>query len=157
MATQATDATSAPAVGALAPPGRAYRRYALILLMLVYVLNMVDRQVINILAESIKRDLSLADWQIGAMSGLSFAVLYTILGIPIARYAERGDRPLIIAGAVALWSGFTALSGVAQTFLQLALVRVGVGIGESGCTPPALSLIAETAPKESRRVKVASG
>jgi MFS family permease len=132
-----------------------YRRYALTLLMLIYVLNMVDRQVVNILAESIKRDLVLADWQIGMMSGLSFALLYTVLGIPIARYAERGDRPLIIAGAVALWSGFTALCGLAQTFTQLALVRVGVGVGESGCTPPALSLIADTAPKETRASAIA--
>ncbi|RAK56395.1 MFS transporter [Phenylobacterium soli] len=142
-------------VGALAPAGRGYRRYALVLLMLIYVFNMVDRQVVNILAESIKRDLALHDWQIGMMSGLSFAVLYTVLGIPIARYAERGDRPLIIAAAVALWSGFTALCGLAQSFVQLALIRVGVGIGESGCTPPALSLIADTAPKESRASAIA--
>jgi predicted MFS family arabinose efflux permease len=150
MTARATDEHAIPTLETLAPPSRAYRRYALVLLMLIYVLNMVDRQVVNILAEPIKRDLRLADWQIGMMSGLAFAALYTVLGIPIARYAERGDRPLIIAGAVALWSGFTALCGVAQTFTQLALVRVGVGIGESGCTPPALSLIADTAPKETR-------
>ena len=155
MTARATDEQAAPVVEATALPGQGYRRYALVLLMLVYVLNMVDRQVVNILAESIKRDLALADWQIGMMSGLSFAVLYTVLGIPIARYAERGDRPLLIAAAVALWSGFTALSGVARTFTQLALIRVGVGVGESGCTPPALSLIAETAPKDRRASAIA--
>jgi predicted MFS family arabinose efflux permease len=84
------------------------------------------------------------------MTGLAFALLYTVLGLPIARVAERGDRPLIIAGAVAIWSGFTALSGMAQSFTQLVLARIGVGIGEAGCTPPALSLIADTVPKEQR-------
>lgn len=143
---------SAPPIAAPVPalPGRAYRSYALGLLMVIYVLNMLDRQVVSILAEPIKQDLGLADWQLGLMTGLAFAVLYTFLGIPLARYAERGDRPLIIAGAVAVWSGFTALCGMAQNFTQLVLARIGVGVGESGCTPPALSLIADTVPKEER-------
>jgi predicted MFS family arabinose efflux permease len=140
----------APAAEPMALPSRSYRRYALTLLMLIYVLNFVDRQVVAILAEPIKQDLGLADWQIGMMSGLAFAVLYTILGIPIARYAVRGDRPLIIAAAVTLWSGFTALCGAAHSFSHLVLARIGVGIGESGCTPPALSLISDTVPKEQR-------
>ena len=131
-------------------PSRVYRSYALGLLMLIYVVNFVDRQVVSILAEPIKRDLHLADWQLGLMTGLAFAVLYTVLGLPIARLAERGDRPLIIAAAVAVWSAFTALSGMAQTFTHLVLARIGVGIGEAGCTPPALSLIADSAPKEQR-------
>ena len=76
--------------------------------MVIYVVNFVDRQVVSILAEPIKQDLHLADWQLGLMTGLAFAVLYTVLGLPIARVAERGDRPLIIAGAVAVWSAFTA-------------------------------------------------
>src|SRR5688572_26435334 len=116
----------------VALPGRLYRSYALGLLMLIYVVNMVDRQVASILAEPIKRDLHLADWQLGLMTGLAFAVLYTVLGLPIARVAERGDRPLIIAAAVAVWSGFTALSGMAQTFTHLILARIGVGVGEAG-------------------------
>ncbi|PZQ57290.1 MAG: MFS transporter [Phenylobacterium zucineum] len=134
----------------LALPGRAYRGYALGLLMVIYVVNFVDRQVVSILAEPIKRDLGLADWQLGLMTGLAFAMLYTVLGLPIARIAERGDRPLIIAAAVAVWSGFTALSGMAQTFTHLILARIGVGVGEAGCTPPALSLIADTVPREQR-------
>lgn len=140
--------------GAAATPpvaaGRAYRSYALGLLMLIYVVNFVDRQIVSILAEPIKRDLGLADWQLGLMTGLAFAVLYTVLGIPIARLAERGDRPLIISAAVAVWSAFTALSGMAQTFTHLILARIGVGVGEAGCTPPALSLIADTVPREQR-------
>lgn len=142
-------AQEAPAVP-LALPGRAYRSYALGLLMLIYVVNFVDRQVVSILAEPIKQDLHLADWQLGLMTGLAFAVLYTVLGLPIARLAERGDRPLIIAVAVAVWSGFTAISGMAQTFTHLVLARIGVGVGEAGCTPPALSLIADTVPREQR-------
>ena len=142
-------APEAPVVP-LVLPSRVYRSYALGLLMLIYVVNFVDRQVVSILAEPIKRDLHLADWQLGLMTGLAFAVLYTVLGLPIARVAERGDRPLIIAAAVAVWSAFTALSGMAQTFTHLILARIGVGVGEAGCTPPALSLIADSVPKEQR-------
>lgn len=139
-----------PSAVPMALPGRLYRSYALGLLMLIYVVNFVDRQVVSILAEPIKQDLHLADWQLGLMTGLAFAVLYTVLGLPIARLAERGDRPLIIAVAVAVWSGFTAISGMAQTFTHLVLARIGVGVGEAGCTPPALSLIADTVPREQR-------
>lgn len=146
MTVSATEAPAAPQD----LPGRAYRSYALGLLMLIYVVNFVDRQVVSILAEPIKRDLHLADWQLGLMTGLAFAVLYTVLGLPIARVAERGDRPLIIAVAVAVWSAFTAISGMAQSFTHLVLARIGVGVGEAGCTPPALSLIADTVPKEQR-------
>lgn len=127
-----------------------YRGYAMGLLLLIYVMNFVDRQVVNILAEPIKRELGLLDWQLGAMSGLAFALFYTVLGLPIARLAERGHRPLIIAGALALWSGFTALCGLAQNFTHLLLARIGVGVGEAGCTPPAHSLITDYVPKEKR-------
>lgn len=152
MTVQATEPRVAPAADAGVPalPERAYRRYALILLMLIYVFNMIDRQVVSILAEPIKRDLGLADWQLGLMTGLAFALLYTVMGLPVARWAERGDRPVIISLAVALWSLFTVASGFAQNFAQLLLARVGVGVGEAGCTPPALSLIADTVPKENR-------
>jgi MFS family permease len=136
------------------PPVRAvsagYRRYAMGLLLLIYVMNFVDRQVVNILAEPIKRELNLLDWQVGAMSGLAFALFYTVLGLPIARMAERGHRPYIIASALAVWSAFTALCGFAQNFVQLLLARIGVGIGEAGCTPPAHSLITDYVPKEKR-------
>jgi len=148
-----TDATE-PAAPPAAPPATAlstpYRAYALGLLLLVYVLNFIDRSVINILAEPIKNDLGLADWHIGLMSGLAFAVFYTFLGLPIAQLAERRNRPLIIAVALAVWSTFTALSGLAQNFTQLVLARIGVGVGEAGCTPPAHSLITDYVPRERR-------
>lgn len=125
-------------------------RYAIGLLTLIYVLNFVDRQLVTIVAEPIKREFALADWQVGAMTGLSFAILYTIAGFPLARLAERGDRARIIAGAVVVWSAFTALCGVAQNAVQLILARIGVGLGEAGCTPPAHSLITDIVPREKR-------
>jgi MFS family permease len=133
-----------------APFSPAYTRYAMGLLLGIYIVNFLDRQVVNILAEPIKQDLGLADWQLGLMSGLAFAVFYTVLGIPIARLAERRNRPLIIGSAVAAWSGFTALCGSAQNFAQLIAYRIGVGVGEAGCTPPAHSLIVDYVPKEKR-------
>ena len=127
-----------------------YRRYALWVLLLIYVLNFLDRQIVTILAEPIKQELGLTDWQLGMMTGLAFAIFYTVLGIPIARYAERGNRPYIIGAAVAAWSLFTVLCGFAQNFWQLVLARIGVGIGEAGCTPPAHSLISDYVPREKR-------
>ena len=127
-----------------------YRRYAIWLLFVVYVFNFIDRQIVTILAEPIKRDLQIADWQLGLMTGTAFAIFYCTLGIPIARLAERRSRPWIIGLSLAAWSGFTALCGLAQNFWQLVLARIGVGVGEAGCTPPAHSLIADYAPKEQR-------
>ncbi len=147
--------------GAIAPPADwtpaplAYRRYALGLLLVVYMLNFLDRQVVNILAEPIKKDLHLADWQIGAMSGIAFALLYTFLAIPIARAAERWSRPMIIAGSLTLWSGFTALCGASANFTQLCLARLGVGFGEAGCTPSAHSIIADDTPPKDRAFALA--
>ncbi|MGI9360752.1 MAG: spinster family MFS transporter [Parasphingorhabdus sp.] len=125
-------------------------RYSVGLLMLIYLLGFVDRQILSILAEPIKRELHLADWQMGAITGLSFALLYTLCGIPIARLAETGNRRHIISAAIFVWSSFTMLCAGAQTFVHLALARVGVGIGEAGCTPSAMSLISDYVPKEKR-------
>lgn len=136
-------------------PSPAYSRYAIGLLMVVYMLSFLDRQVLSILAEPIKRDLGLADWQVGAVSGLAFALFYTLVGIPVARLSERGHRPYIIAAAISVWSLFTILCGFARSFSHLALARVGVGTGEAGCTPPALSLIADYVPRERRSSAVA--
>ncbi len=122
------------------------------ILLTVYVFNFIDRQIVNILAEPIARDLDLSDTQIGLMTGLAFALFYTVLGIPIARLADRPTthRPRLIAVALAIWSGMTALCGVAQNFWQLLLARIGVGVGEAGCTPPAHSLISDIVPPEKR-------
>ena len=122
---------------------RAYTRYALGLLLVVYVVNFLDRQVVAILLQSIKRELDLSDTQLGAFSGIAFAFLYSILGVPIARFADRGVRRSLIALALFVWSGMTALQGLASSFLWLFAARVGVGIGEAGCSPPAHSMIAD--------------
>jgi MFS family permease len=137
------------------PVSAKFRRYALGLLLAIYTLNFLDRQIINILAEPIKRELHLADWQLGMMSGLAFALFYTFLGIPIARQAETSNRPRIIAASVAAWSLFTVLCGFVQNFWQMVLVRVGVGIGEAGCTPASHSLITDYVPKENRASAIA--
>lgn len=137
------------------PVSTGYRRYALWVLLIIYTLNFLDRQVVNILAEPIKRDLGLADWQLGMMTGLAFAIFYTVLGIPIARLAETKNRPMIIGASVAAWSAFTVLCGFTQNFWQLILMRIGVGVGEAGCTPPAHSLITDYVPKEKRASAIA--
>jgi MFS family permease len=130
------------------PISRGYFQYAMVILLITFVLNFIDRQIVNILAEPIKNELGLMDWQLGLMSGLAFAVFYSVLGLPIARLAERRHRPAIISVSLIAWSGFTALCGAAQNFLQLILARIGVGVGEAGCTPAAHSLIADYAPRE---------
>ena len=123
---------------------------ALFLLMTVYAFNMLDRQIVTILVEPMKADLNLADWQIGMISGLAFALFYTLLGIPLARIADRGNRVGMIAIALFVWSGFTALCGLARNFTELLLARIGVGVGEAGCTPAAHSLITDYVPREQR-------
>jgi MFS transporter, Spinster family, sphingosine-1-phosphate transporter len=122
-------------------------RFVLWVLLIVYIFNFLDRQIVNILAEPISRDLGLSDTQIGLMTGIAFAAFYTLLGLPIARYADRTttNRVGLISVALVIWSGMTAISGMAQNFTQLLLARIGVGVGEAGCTPAAHSLIADMA------------
>ncbi len=127
-----------------------YHRYPLAILFLIYTLNFLDRQIVNILAEPIKRDLHLADWQLGSLTGLAFALFYATLALPIARLAERFDRVKIIAVSAIVWSLFTGLCGLAANFLQLFLARIGVGVGEAGCTPASHSLISDYVPRENR-------
>lgn len=127
-------------------------RLTLWVLLIVYIFNFLDRQIVNILAEPISRDLGLSDTQIGLMTGIAFAAFYTFLGIPIARYSDRPstNRVGLISVSLVIWSGMTAVCGVAQNFVQLLLARIGVGVGEAGCTPAAHSLIADLAPPEKR-------
>ncbi|MFN5903355.1 MAG: MFS transporter, partial [Novosphingobium sp.] len=109
-------------------------RVTLWILLIVYIFNFLDRQIVNILAEPISRDLGLSDTQIGLMTGIAFAAFYTFLGIPIARYSDRPstNRVNLISISLVIWSGMTALSGMAQNFIQLLLARIGVGVGEAG-------------------------
>ncbi|MEQ8744886.1 MFS transporter [Parasphingorhabdus sp.] len=124
--------------------------YALAVLFIVTMLNFLDRQVISIVAEPIKRDLGLSDTQLGLMTGLSFAVFYTTLAIPLAALADRWNRSRIIAIAIAVWSLMTVLCGLAGNFVQLFVARVGVGVGEAGSAPASHSLIADLFPAERR-------
>ena len=124
--------------------------YILSVLTLVYALNHIDRQVMVILQEPIKNEFNLSDTQLGYLTGLMFAVFYAILGIPFAAWADRGNRRNIIALSLTIWSGMTALSGFAANFWQLALARMGVGVGEAGGTPPATAMIADMFPPKRR-------
>ncbi len=130
--------------------GAGARRYALVILAIVYMFNFIDRQILAILLPAIREEFEVSDAWLGFLTGPAFAMFYIILGIPIARYADRHNRRNLIALAVALWSAMTALSGLVTNFAQLALARVGVGIGEAGCSPPAHSMIADYYPPEQR-------
>lgn len=141
-----TAAASPPAL--VATP--AYRTYALCLLVSVYVLNFVDRQILTILAGPIAAELKFSDTELGFLTGPAFALFYTSAGIPIARWADVGVRRSIIALALFVWSGMTALTALAQNLSHVALARLGVGIGEAGGSPPAHSLISDLFPPERR-------
>ena len=148
--TLVTDQSAAPGAPGSASANAAYARYALGVLFVVTLLNFLDRQIMSILAEPIKNDLNLTDTQIGLMTGFSFALFYTTLGVPIALLADRWHRPRIIGLSLAVWSGFTIACGLALNFTQLFAARVGVGIGEAGSGPAAQSLLASLFPPEKR-------
>jgi MFS family permease len=120
------------------------------MLTLVYVFNFIDRQLIVILQESIKKELSLSDTQLGLLSGFTFALFYVTLGIPIARIADKTNRKNTVAVSLGIWSAMTALSGVARNFIQLLFARIGVGVGEAGGSPPAHAMISDYFPPEKR-------
>src|SRR5579871_494167 len=120
-----------------------YRNYVLVMLTLVYVFNFIDRQVLVILQESIKKELHLSDTQLGMLSGLTFAIFYVTLGIPIARLADKTNRRNTVAISLSIWSIMTACCGLAKNFIQLLLARIGVGVGEAGCSPPAHAMISD--------------
>jgi predicted MFS family arabinose efflux permease len=137
------------------PPGDAeystgYKRFVLVMLTIVYAFNFIDRQILVILQEPIKQDMGLSDAQLGLLSGFTFAVIYVTAGIPIAYWADRGNRRNIVALALAVWSGMTALSGFVQNYTQLLLARLGVGLGEAGGSPPAHSMISDYFPPQQR-------
>ncbi|MBL8267312.1 spinster family MFS transporter [Steroidobacter sp.] len=121
----------------------AYRNYVVWLLFVIYVFNYVDRQILSIVLEPIKQEFGLHDWQLGLLSGLAFAAFYSTLGIPIARLADTRNRVNIITASIVVWSAFTVVSGMAKNFWHLLFARIGVGIGEAGCSPSAYSIISD--------------
>ena len=137
-------------VKGMPPVGGPYAWYVLALMVLVYVMNFIDRQILSILAEDIKRDLALTDAQLGFLYGTAFAVFYALFGIPIGRLADNWVRTRLLALGLTLWSGMTALSGLAGSFTQLSLARIGVGVGEAAAGPSAYSMISDWFPKARR-------
>jgi MFS family permease len=133
-----------------------YTSLVLFLLALAYAINFVDRSIITILGQVIKVDLKITDTQLGLLGGLYFALLYTVLGIPIARLAERYSRVNIIAISMIVWSGFTVACGTAANYLMLSIYRFGVGVGEAGLSPPAHSLISDYFPRQRRAQALAA-
>jgi MFS family permease len=135
--------------GAFEPTER-YRKVVVLTLAVTYMFNFLDRQLLSVLAQPIKMDLSLSDTQLGALTGLTFAVFYSAFGIPIAAFADRGNRIRVVGIACGVWSLFSAASGFATNLVTLSLARIGVGIGEAGCSPPAYSIIADYFPPSRR-------
>ncbi len=137
------------------PASPAYAAYVLTILFLVYVFNFIDRQVLAILIGPIKQDLGVSDTVIGLLGGFAFAVFYTLAGIPIARWADRGSRRNVVAISLTLWSVMTAATGLARNVGHLALARIGVGVGEAGGSPPSHSLLCDYFPPERRATALA--
>ena len=135
-------------------PTKFYRNYVLAMLAISYAFSYMDRQIVSILLDDLKVEFSLNDTQLGLLSGLSFALFYSFLAIPIARYADRHNRVRVISVAIALWSMVTALCGAAQNFVQLFLCRMGVGVGEAGGLSPSHSVISDYFDEKSRPLAI---
>ncbi len=135
--------------------GGPYSWYVLSIMVLVYVFNFIDRQIMSILAEDIKADLGIGDAEIGFLYGTVFGVFYALFGIPLGRLADMWHRIRLLTLGLTVWSGMTALSGMANSFGQLAAARIGVGIGESTASPVAYSVLSDYFPKEKRATALA--
>jgi predicted MFS family arabinose efflux permease len=138
-----------------APPARAYAAWVLFVLLLVHILNFVDRNILAIVAGDIKREMELSDTELGILLGPAFATFFSLAGIPIARVADLSSRRMVIAAGLVFWSLMTAASGLSRTFWQIALARFGVAVGEAAGTPPSHSLISDTFPPERRATALA--
>jgi MFS family permease len=124
-------------------------------MVVVYVFNFIDRSILGILVEPIKQDLGASDTMMGFLGGIAFAIFYTVLGIPIARMADKGSRRNVLAVCLTIWSAATALCGFAQNFIQLLLARIGVAVGEAGGSPPSHSMISDMFPADRRATALA--
>ena len=147
--TDTNASSSAPSAAAPAgfPPAR-LANYCLFALLCAYILSFVDRQILSLLVEPIRADLGISDFQISLLQGFAFALFYTLFGIPIARWADVGQRVRLIVAGILLWSLMTVLCGFAVSFALLFAARVGVGVGEAALSPPAYSLLSDSFPAE---------
>ncbi|RYG14155.1 MAG: MFS transporter [Burkholderiales bacterium] len=136
-------------------PSAVYSWYVVGVLTLTYTVSFIDRQIMALMIEPIKRDLAITDTQVSLLIGLAFAVFYTLLGIPIARLADRHSRRVVIAAGVTIWCVMTALCGLARNYTQLFVARIGVGVGEAALSPSALSMLSDYFPKRTRGRAVA--
>ncbi|NJL12269.1 MAG: MFS transporter [Microscillaceae bacterium] len=135
----------------LASPSRIqtwYAWYVVVVLMIAYISSFIDRQILSLLVEDIQRDMKINDFQISLLMGISFALFYTLLGLPIGRLADRYSRRNIIMAGVFVWSLMTAACGLVRTYFQFFLARVGVGVGEAALSPAAYPLIADYFPPQ---------
>jgi MFS family permease len=147
MATRSQSIDAAGSSNASAYPSAFAAWYSVAVLMLMYIFSFIDRTTISLIVEPMKRDLQISDTQIGMLQGLAFALLYTFLGLPIARLSDRHSRRAIIAGGVFIWSIMATLCGLARTGLQLFVARIGVGVGEAALSPAAYSIITDSFPR----------
>lgn len=136
-------------------PGRSSATYATGLLVVAYAINLMDRMILAVLAQPIQDELRITDAQIGLLTGFAFVAVYAAAGLPLARLADRVGRRWVLAGSLAVWSAMTALSGLARTFPQLALARLGVGVGEAGSLPASVALISDLYPAQRRALPLA--
>jgi predicted MFS family arabinose efflux permease len=152
---------TAPAAAGAAPAdervgfANPYTRYVMAVLFLVYVVSYIDRQLMAVLLDPIKTDVGASDTQMGLLTGVAFAIFYSIFGIPIARWADRGARRTIIALGVAFWSAMTALTGLARSYAEILVARIGVGVGEAGGGAPGHALISDYFPSHQRATALA--
>jgi MFS family permease len=147
MATQSQAAGAAASSDSSSYPSSFAAWYSVAVLMLLYIFSFIDRTTISLIVEPMKRDLHISDTQIGMLQGLAFALLYTFLGLPIARLSDRHSRRAIIAAGVFIWSIMATLCGLARTAMQLFIARIGVGVGEAALSPAAYSMITDSFPR----------
>jgi predicted MFS family arabinose efflux permease len=144
------ESTPAPQPGLPPAPTRGQANYALGALFVLYIFNFIDRQLLNLFVDDIAKEFGASDAQMGLLIGVTFVIFYTVAGVPLARWADRGSRTLLIALGLAVWSGMTSLTGLARNYWHLLLARIGVGVGEASFTPCAHSLLTDYFPAERR-------
>lgn len=155
MSVPASGSSESPESQLAAAPTPGQANYALAALFVLYIFNFVDRQLLNLFVDDIKAEFGVSDAQMGLLIGVTFVIFYTVAGVPLARWADRGSRTLLITLGLAVWSAMTSFTGLARNYWHLLLARVGVGVGEASFTPSSHSLITDYFPVERRATALA--